>query len=255
MKKHQKNINVVILMILLFVSFAFGESEQRTDIIEYDKSIDDFKSIEEEFLDIAKLTIDQCEKYELLDEVIIKQNFDDGEVMQIKVNCDYAKSFAEDEMTFQEFMDSLDMIPLTRGKPIVAIECNNINTCKNTPDCACLDSQTCDPKNQKANSFGCVDINIPENSNLINNNIVCDEGYTWDITQSNCISVKSLECKQGTIYFNGECISSDADSDSSNLFLGFLVIGLIGFVIFLIGAGAIGLIIYLVIKSSKKNKK
>jgi hypothetical protein len=274
--KHAKIISTIILsIIILSIPFVYANMDElksalnskgfsgviveETDqglFIEYDKSVKEFKNINEEFKEISQISI---LTYQKLDEtqIILKQKFDDGEVMQVKVQYDKSYAYSSGEINLESFMDSLQMVPLTRGKPIVEIECNSQNTCLNEPDCACLDSQNCEPKNSNSNSWGCVDINNIENSEIRDKNIVCKNGFVWDNDQSNCISINSLDCNDETIYFNGECVTANAENNNDSDDSGALVaIGIFGLIIFsiigLVFIGVIVLIIFLIRKSKRK---
>ena len=274
--KPAKLISTIILsIIILSIPFVFADMDklksvlinegfsgvviEKTDqglFIEYDKSVKNFKNINEEFIEISQISI---LTYQQLDEtqIILKQKFDDGQVMQLKVQYEKSYAYSSGEIELESFMDSLQMVPLTRGKPIIEIECDSQNTCLSEPDCACLDSQTCEPENSDSNIWGCVDINNIDNSELVNKNIVCKNGYVWDSTQSNCVSINSLDCNDGTIYFNGECVTANPDDNNDSDNSGALVaIGIFGLIIFsiisLVFIGVIVFIIFLIRKSKKK---
>lgn len=137
--------------------------------------------------------------------VRVEQHFDDGQIMEISGKPADGVDFLNGQLSEDDFMDSLEFTPLTRGPLIIPGECEpgRGENCENCPECGCYPNERCDPANPQANQRGCVEVSAPANAHLEGSEYVCDEGYEWNSDLTGC--VPKLECPPNAFKFQGEC--------------------------------------------------
>ena len=137
--------------------------------------------------------------------VAVVQYFDDGQIMRIAGAPQDGVAFQSEQMSAEDFMDSLVFLAVTRGPIIVPGECETGagEDCSNCDECPCYPDETCDPGNPQADERGCVPGAVPANSHLVGSQYACNDGYEWNADLSACVAV--LQCPPNAFSFQGEC--------------------------------------------------
>jgi hypothetical protein len=172
-------------------------------LVEYSKSVDSFKSVDDELSEVAKILDATAGQYPV---VVVRQKFDDGELMEIQGNSADGTAFLAGQLSAEDFSDRLLFSPLTRGPPIIPKVCGGSVSCASDSDCACHSGESCSPGSSSADERGCLVVTPPENAHLEGSKYVCDSSLVWNSDLSGC--VQSLQCPSGSSEVEGSCYSS-----------------------------------------------
>ncbi len=183
-------------------SITTGDNEVS---IAYEQTIAEFSNFSEMLDRIAEILQIVADELGSDYKVIIKQIFDDGQIIQITIKAAYGNAYLSETLSVDEFRAFMTFQPLTRGPIMVAGECesNSGENCENCPECGCYPGEICDPGDPAANERGCVVVTPPANAHLKGNQYVCDEGYEWNAELTNCVQL--IECPENAFKFNGTC--------------------------------------------------
>jgi hypothetical protein len=253
-------------LVLAFVSLACSQSQLESNIaalglqdpqvsvaadsivlVEYSKSVGSFKSEEAELTEVAKI-LEACGQYPV---VVVRQRFDDGQVMEIQGNSADGAAYLSGQLTVEDFSSRLLFSPLTRGPAIIPKVCGGAVNCASDPDCSCHVGESCSPGVSGADERGCVVEVPPQNAHLDGSEYVCDQGLVWDSDLSGC--VQSLQCPAGSSEVDGACYSVASDSGGGDFCL--LIFGLLLLASPFVGLLILVLIIGAIIIYLKKRKK
>jgi len=173
--------------------------------VEYEQPVAEVNSVVDVLQKVGTILAVVSEEMPSAQLGIVVQYFDDGQIMQVSGAPSDGAAFMNQQLTAQEFMDSLVFRPLTRGPIMVPGECEpgKGENCENCPECACYPGETCDPGNPQANERGCVPGAVPANSHIVGSQYVCNDGYEWNGDLSACVPV--LQCPPNAFSFQGEC--------------------------------------------------
>jgi hypothetical protein len=217
-------------------------------LVEYSKSVDSFKSGDDELSEVAKILDAAAGQYPV---VVVRQKFDDGEVMEIQGNSADGTAFLAGQLSAEEFSSRLLLTPLTRGPAIIPKVCGGSVSCASDSDCSCFAGESCSPGSSGADERGCLMITPPENAHLEGSKYVCDSGLVWNSDLSGC--VQSLQCPPGSSEVEGSCYSSTQDSGGGDLCL--LIFGFLLLASPFVGLAVLVLIIAVIILILRKKKK
>jgi PGF-CTERM protein len=174
---------------------SYGLEEPKVSIlgnevtIEYKQPVSEFCSMNEEFKKIAKILSIVADEHPTAYRVIIRQYFDDGQIMELVGKPEDGKAFLNNQISEETFSERLEFNPLTRGPPIIPGTCepDKGENCENCVECVCYPNEFCDPTNPEADKKGCVVKYIPSNSQLVGSEYVCNEGYKWNSDLTGCV--------------------------------------------------------------------
>jgi PGF-CTERM protein len=174
---------------------SYGLEEPKVSIsgnevtIEYKQPVSEFGSMNEEFKKIAKILTIVADEHPTAYHVIIRQYFDDGQIMELVGKPEDGKAFLNYQISEETFSERLEFNPLTRGPPIIPGTCepDKGENCENCVECVCYPNEFCDSTNPEADKKGCVVKYIPSNSQLVGSEYVCDEGYKWNSDLTGCV--------------------------------------------------------------------
>ena len=157
---------------------VISTSNNRVTIV-YQQTIAEFSSLAEMLTQLAEVLVITTEKLPGTIRVILRQYFDDGQIMEIETEANIGSTYLNEQLSAETFKEKLDFRPLTRGPLIIEGECEpgTGENCSNCPECGCYPGENCDPNNPAANSRGCVVMHPPEHAHLDGDEYVCDEGY------------------------------------------------------------------------------
>jgi len=107
--------------------------------------------------------------------VSLRLNFDDGQIMDVSAAASDARLFLEGKIGEDEFRGRVDYQPVTRGPQLIKGLCEPAKgeNCKKSPECACLNSQTCNPGDGGGDRAGCADKTAPANARRVGGQYVC----------------------------------------------------------------------------------
>jgi len=173
--------------------------------ITYEQTIAEFNDFSELLDRIAEILQIAAEELGNDYKVIIKQIFNDGQIMQITIKAAHGIAYLSAALSADEFRELIKFQALTRGPIMVEGECEigQGENCENCPECGCYPGETCDPDNPAANERGCVVATAPANAHLNGSQYVCDEGYEWNAALTDCVPL--IECPENAFKFNGQC--------------------------------------------------
>jgi hypothetical protein len=148
---------------------SYGLEEPKVSIsgnevtIEYKQPVSEFGSMNEEFKKIAKILSIVADEHPTAYRVIIRQYFDDGQIMELIGKPEDGKAFLNNLISEETFSERLEFNPLTRGPPIIPGTCepDKGENCENCVECVCYPNEFCDPTNPEADKKGCVVKYIP----------------------------------------------------------------------------------------------
>ena len=173
--------------------------------IEYQQPISEFNGVEEMLTRIADILVSVTQELASNYNVIIRQYFDDGHIMEVATPAVNGSAFLSQQISVEDFRAQLSFNPLTRGPIIVADKCEpgQGENCANCLGCECYPGEICDPDNPAANERGCIVITPPANAHLDGSQYVCDEGYEWNAELTSCIP--EIQCPPHAFKFQKEC--------------------------------------------------
>jgi hypothetical protein len=217
-------------------------------LVEYSKPLDSFKSVDSELSEVAKILDATAGQYPV---VVIRQKFDDGEVMEIQGNSADGSAYLSGQLSAEDFSGRLLFTPLTRGPAIIPKVCGGSVSCASDPDCSCFAGESCSPGSPGADERGCIVVTPPENAHLEGSKYVCNSSLVWNSDLSGC--VQSPQCPAGSSEVDGNCYSSTTDSGGGDfclLIFGFLLLSspFIGLAVLVL----IVAVIFLILRKRKK---
>jgi len=173
--------------------------------VQYEQAVAEMDSVVTVLQKVGTILSVVSEEMPSVQAVVVVQYFDDGQIMEITGAPQDGASFVSQQMSAEDFMDSLVFRPVTRGPIVVSGECETGagEDCSNCDECPCYPDETCDPGNPQADERGCVPGPAPANAHLVGFQYACNDGYEWNADLSACVPV--TQCPSNAFPFQGEC--------------------------------------------------
>ena len=163
--------------------------ENNTVTISYKQKLSDVSTLDKEAVQLANISKIVSEELSHVDTVNIRQIFDDGQIMQIRVKTGNALDFLMHHIDRDQFLISTEPYPMTRGIRIVSGTCepSRGDNCRNKQACSCYANEVCLPDDKDSDIRGCMAIHTPLNAHLIGREYVCNKSYVWNASLTDCV--------------------------------------------------------------------